>query len=174
MLHAIKNRLVGFGLSFLMLFQLLPSTAFAANNLNEEQSQCVAPHKVVSETYDQQGNLVKTFDDGIEVTFFNEDHFVVRDYKNILNMSTPTGPQARSWITLGVAIIKAAGATASTCSAIQYVSGVDVCRIALSYLGQALNPGRYTVNGRFVEAPVNCEPQHSSACQGYWEYDVVK
>lgn len=160
----IKNKMIALCLAMFMMFQISPVTVHAYNAYSNKSPQ------VVSERKDEYNNTIRTFDTGVEVTFYTNHTFLIKDYKNVLGSPKLEGPQPRSaWSTLGYAIFNAI----NVCSAIDYVSGVDVCRIALEYLGKAVKPDvKYKVQGRFVKPAPGCEPSHSYACQGHWEYKV--
>lgn len=129
---------------------------------------------IIDEYVNPSGNTVVVYSDGVEVETIDEDYFIVRDYNHVFSDEIPTQTQ-RSWIEIGIAIVKFALGVVSTCSAIQYVTGHDICRIVLSRIASQYNGEfRYVLSGNYIPGYIpGCEPAHSLPCNsGYWEYSV--
>ena len=129
-------------------------------------------YNIINEYKDEQGQTVQVFDDGVQVTILEDGSFIVLDYYNSLEQSKPIRKERSGWIVLGKVLIKAIG----VCSTLDYVSGYDVCRIAINYLKTTAKPNvKYQVTGRYISGYIpGCEPRYSGTCnRGYWEYRVV-
>lgn len=135
----------------------------------------VQTFEIEKEYIDEDGNIVKIFEDGVEAIYMKNGEIILRDYYNVFETDSSEMPpvtRALTWIAIGKAIISAAG----TCSSIDYITGHDVCRIVLSKLGTSAKPkARYELTGRHIPGYIpGCEPRHSGPCNaGYWEYRIV-
>ena len=159
----------------LLLSTLFPSHVFASEI--DACSECAVTEipSVVHSHYDDAGNLVKYFDNNTEATYYEDGKIVIKDYGRVFQVNEDASVSTRSGglLLLGKVIWTAIG----VCSAIDYVTGHDLCRIALSYLGTNVDYGTYYfVSGEYVPGYIpRCEPRHSAPCnQGYWVYVVEK
>lgn len=161
-----------------LLILLLPikisATSFVSKSTTNYKSGCEVSTAPVEKDsyYDEAGNLVILYDNNVEVTYLN-DELIIKDYGHNYSDVTSSQVQSRSaWVAIGVATYSVLG----VCQAIVYVSGHDVCRIVLSYLGSRPYKVKYELTGRFIPGRIpGCEPMHSLACNsGYWEYRVKK
>lgn len=155
----------------LMICMVQSVEIVAANSGSCASCEISSLPNVVSSYENEAGDLVKTFDNGTEAIYKSDGSIIVNDYTHVFSdadvesMSLRTG----GLVTLGKAIWTAIG----ICSAIDYFSGHDLCRIVLSHLGTSIEYGKYyIVSGEYIPG---CEPMHSGPCnQGYWRYEVRK
>lgn len=161
-----------------LLILLLPIKISATSSVSKStanyQSGCKVSTAPVEKDsyYDEVGNQVILYDNNVEVTYLN-DELIIKDYGHNYSDVTSSQVQNRSvWVAIGKAIFGALGG----CQAILYVSGHDVCRIVLSYLGSQPYKVEYELTGRYIPGRIpGCEPMHSLPCNsGYWEYRVKK
>ena len=118
---------------------------------------------------------ISVYQSGCEVSTapVEKDSYYDKDYGHNYSDETSSNVQNRSvWVAIGKAIFSALGG----CQAVQYVSGHDVCRIVLDYLGSRPYKVEYELTGRYIPGRIpGCEPMHSLPCNsGYWEYRVKK
>lgn len=161
-------------LALSLAFVYLQPTAVHAN-IREECLTCnVEKIEGISRYYDEGGNLVEVFDNGVEVIYYKNGDIILNDYNHVFSenaISASNGLQRSAWIALGRVVYRAVG----VCASIHYVTGHDICRIVLNYLGDNIQFGKnYTVSGNFVSGYIpGCEPIHSAPCNaGYWQYKV--
>lgn len=115
--------------------------------------------EIVSVYEDEDGDLIHQFADGVTVEYCENGDIYIRDANNVLNADLDTLPIVENELArgagslIGRAVIDALGA----CQAIAYVSGVDVCRILLSYLA---SPAPNTTYGVYAFR----EPHHIAGC----------
>lgn len=119
------------------------------------------------------------YESGVVVDRISEDEWIIRDYPNVFETTTDSDSvQPRSWVSIGLAILKYTNYALTLCQAVQYVSGHDICRIVLSYLASPPGNGSFTyeLTGNYIPGYIpGCEPAHSLPCNsGYWEYRVVR
>lgn len=129
--------------------------------------------ELVSSYTDKDGNFIEVYEKGVEIIYYNNGDVIINDYNNVFGGTAPVGVAARiSWVAIGKAVFTAIG----VCSAVEYVTGHDVCRIVLSQIKEAyLKMGvEYEVSGNFVPGYIpGCEPRNSGPCNaGYWRYQV--
>ena len=162
----------------LFILLLLPinisATSSDSKSISVYQSGCEVSTAPVEKDsyYDEDGNQVILYDNNVEVTYAN-DELIIKDYGHNYSDETSSNVQNRSvWVAIGKAIFSALGG----CQAVQYVSGHDVCRIVLDYLGSRPYKVEYELTGRYIPGRIpGCEPMHSLPCNsGYWEYRVKK
>jgi hypothetical protein len=134
---------------------------------------------IIESSVTEEGNLLATYEDGIEVEQVSNKEWLIRDYNNVFEADLdPVQTRAVEWLIIGKAILKFVNYALATCQAIQYFTGHDICRSIVAYI---LNPPRsgthtYTMSGRYKAGYIpGCEPRNSLPCNsGYWEYRVVK
>ncbi|MDO4467397.1 MAG: hypothetical protein Q4C49_10415 [Bacillota bacterium] len=129
---------------------------------------------IIDEYVNANGNTVVVYSDGVEVETIDEDYFIVRDFNHVFSDEIPTHSQ-RSWIEIGIAIVKFVVGVVNACSTIQYVTGHDICKIVLSRIVSQYNGEfRYVLSGNYISGYIpGCEPAYSLPCNsGYWEYSV--
>ena len=132
--------------------------------------------EIIKEYVDEEGNIVRIFEDGVEAVYMTNGEIILKDYYNVFESDLNQAPATRvipGWIKIGIAII---GGTLTACEHIDYVTGHDICRIVLAKLGTSAKPrARYELTGRFIQGYIpGCEPRHSGPCNtGYWEYKIV-
>ncbi|MEG2994959.1 MAG: hypothetical protein RR802_06060 [Erysipelotrichaceae bacterium] len=151
-----------------------PVKAVEPNSVNECIGCDFRVPEVASTGIDENGNEIKVFDDKTEVTYLENEEMIIKDYGHIYDDSFSLSTKQRSMWTLLAKVILSA---VNGCSAVYYVTGVDACRIVLSYLGtNKKNNVRYELTGRYIPGKIpGCEPSHSLPCNsGYWEYRVVR
>lgn len=141
---------------------------------------------IVEESYNNLGNKITKYENGIEVEIVDEETFIIRDYYNVFDsqkeVTAPVGEEIKDWRKIGLAILlmvyKAQDFVLDTCQTIQYIFGHDICRIVLSYINLPNSSGtfKYELTGRYISGYIpGCQPSHSLACNsGYWEYKVTK
>lgn len=119
-------------------------------------------------------------EDGEQVYHYEDNTQVVYHSDGTITIYSLFGPEIEdgkttkiAWIAIGKVILKIVAGVVSTCSGIQYVTGVDVCRIALQYISHPTKT-EYNVDGRYHSGYIpGCQPQYSGPCNaGYWEYRV--
>ena len=151
-----------------------PVKADASNPLKKCSDCDFTTPKVISTDINEDGNEVKTFDDKAEVTYLENGEIIIRDYGHLYDDSFNINTKQRfGWALLAKVIWNAIGG----CSAVYYVTGVDACRIALSYLGTSKeNNVQYELTGTYIPGKIpGCEPSYSGPCNtGYWEYRVAR
>lgn len=159
----------------LSLFVSVTSVGVFAYN-NSGCSKCRMIQSDVSSSYvDEDGNIVKIFEDGVEAIYFANGEIILKDYFNVYNadLNQPgVSTRAIAWIKIGQAIFNSIGG----CSMIPYLTGFDICRIVISKLGTSVKPSaKYELTGKFIPGYIpGCEPRHSGPCNaGYWEYKIV-
>ena len=171
----LKRMASSFLLLALMVCMVQSVEIVAADNGSCASCEVSSLPNVVSSYQNEEGDLVKTFDNGIEAIYKSDGSIIVNDYTHVFSdadvesMSLRTG----GLVTLGKAIWTAIG----ICSAIDYITGHDLCRIVLSHLGTSIEYGKYyIVSGEYIPGYIpGCEPMHSGPCnQGYWRYEVRK
>lgn len=143
-----------------------------------KEKECIActvsSSQVISSEIDDDGNVVNVYDDGTEIIYYENGDIIINDYGHVYGDYNNVDISTRSgWVLLGKAIWTAIG----VCSAIEYVTGHDYCRIVLNALGDKLIFGQsYSVSGNFVPGYIpGCEPRNSGPCNaGYWQYQVSK
>lgn len=169
-----KNlRVICFAFVVALAATIIPTNADSVKDIDDCLSCKFDPEEVVLEKKDEKGHIVNVFDDGVEVTYLNEDEIIIRDLEHAYDGYFDLNPRQRSWATIALVIVK----TASACSTIQYVSGHDACRIVLKKLGtNAKINNKYKLSGQYVQGKIpGCQPMHSGVCNsGYWEYKVVR
>ncbi|WP_135358253.1 hypothetical protein [Anaerolactibacter massiliensis] len=124
----------------------------------------------------ENGNVVRLYDDGAYVEIINENTVIVRDYKHVLSDDAFVNATSSSWQNIGVAILTYISYVLSGCQSIQYLTGHDICRIVLNYItSKDTGSYRYLLTGRYIPGYIpGCEPRDSLPCNsGYWEYKVV-
>ncbi len=167
----IRNAIVGM-LAVGLIFTSV--TVQAALEENECEACMVSSDQVVSSEVDDEGNLITVLDNGTEIIYYENGDIILNDYGHVFGDYNNVDTKTRSgWIKLGKAIWEALG----ICSAIEYVTGHDYCRIVLEALGDKLIFGQYyVVSGNFVPGYIpGCEPRNSAPCNaGYWQYSVTK
>lgn len=149
--------------------------AYEENNKKISNSACgvMTEEPIMDKNYiNEKGELVNHFQDNTQV-IYHED--------GTITVYSPFGTKPESfdatyrsgWIAIGIAVLKIVGGIISTCSAIQYVTGHDICRIVLRYI---TNPKKteYSVDAIYHAGYIpGCEPRYSLPCNsGYWEYNV--
>ena len=131
----------------------------------------------ISTEISKEGNQIIKYESGVEVEYISENEWIIRDYPNVFEAEIPETQTRVNWIELGKAIMKFIGGVLSSCQAIEYLTGHDLCRIALSYLSSHPVNGTatYLVTGNYIPGYIpGCEPRNSLPCNsGYWEYRVV-
>lgn len=134
--------------------------------------------EIISEKTNEDGNLIISYNNGVEVEITDEGTYIIRDYQHSINNSVPEFQTRASWTEIGKAIIRIIKAILDSCSSIQYLTGHDICRIVLTYISTPKTDGTYTylLSGRYISGYIpGCEPAHSLPCNsGYWEYKVVR
>ncbi len=123
----------------------------------------------MEETYlNEQGNLVQEFENGIIVEYFANGEIEVTDQFNVMNANLDelpeTGKARIDWVLIGKILWNTIGG----CSAVQYVTGYDLCKIALQYLSSPKPNTTYAVYA-FKEAThiPGCYPSSSPQCIKY-------
>lgn len=130
--------------------------------------------KVTNSFIDENGHNIIQYDNGVEVEYITQDEIIIRDKNNVLGADLNIGNQTRAvgWVVIGKAIFSAIG----VCSSIQYVTGFDICRIALSYLASPPPNSTYTVSAyQHAEHIPGCYPSSMPECIRYWyEYKLTR
>lgn len=147
---------------------------------NAKENSCTActvsePADIVSEAYNENGNLVTVLDNGVEITYLDDGKIIIKDYQNAFKNEIPNTITTRSGglLLLGKVIFNVLGA----CSMIPYLAGedFDLCRIVINALKNDVpENSSYFVYGEYIPGYIpGCEPRYSAPCnQGYWVYEV--
>ncbi len=159
----------------LMICMVQSVEIVAADNGSCTSCEVSSLPNVVSSYENEEGDLVKTFDNGTEAIYKSDGSIIINDYAHVFSDEDVESVSSRvgGLKALGEAIWWAINA----CSAIEWVSGHDLCRIVLSHLGTSIEYGKYyIVSGEYIPGYIpGCEPMHSGPCnQGYWRYEVRK
>lgn len=163
-------------ISYIVVLVLIISLTQVQVSANSECSTCsFSGVEKVSNYYDDEGNYVEVFDDGIEVVYYENGDIIIKDYKHLYDEYFDLNPNQRiDWIKIAQVLWTIAGG----CSTIMYIAhGEDVCGIVLDYLKENIKFGvYYTLSGNFVSGYIpGCEPMHSAPCNaGYWQYKVTQ
>lgn len=160
----------------LATFSLNPTSIHSAPQMQTACTEsCIVNDKIIDSSFTESSHEVIHYQSGVQVERISHDEWIIRDYPNTFNSEKPE-KESRSWITIGLAILKYANRVLQTCQTIQYVTGHDICRIVLSYLSTPHGNGTYTyeLTGNYIPGYIpGCEPSHSLPCNsGYWEYRV--
>ena len=130
--------------------------------------------KVTNSYIDENGHKIIQYDNGVEVEYITQDEIIIRDKDNVFGADLNVDKQTRaiSWILIGKVIISAI----STCGSIDYVTGFDLCRIALSYLASPPPNSTYNVYAyKHAEHIPGCYPSSRPECIRYWyEYKLTR
>ena len=161
----------------------ISTTGITYTNIHaKDDNTCNTDDAVIVKHYENEdGEEIKLYNDGVEVTYQKDGVIVLRDYKNHFDAKPPViqTPSTRVvpylWIKIGMAVWTGI----SACGNIYYVTDgrVDVCRVVARMLGTTRKPNaKYELTGKFIPGRIpGCEPIHSGPCnRGYWEYRVVK
>ena len=109
--------------------------AYEENNKKISNSGCgvMTEEPIMDKNYiNEKGELVNHFQDNTQVIYHEDGTVTVYSPFGAKPESFDTTD--RSWIAIGIAVLKIVGGIISTCSAIQYVTGNDICRIVLRYI----------------------------------------
>lgn len=126
----------------------------------------------IDSSYYRDGNLIEEFEDGVIVEYDKNGDIYVRDPNNVMNanindlpiIENPNSKDIGTVIVIGLAIYNAVGA----CSNISYVTGYDICRIALQYLSSPKPNTTYEVHAfREPYHIPGCYPSSSPQCIQY-------
>lgn len=164
---------------------LTPLNIYAESQSNQKNDKSCIPAEciknnpeIVSEKTNEDGKIIISYSDGVEVEIADGDTYIIRDYEHSINSSIPEIQSQSSWKDIGKAILRILKAILDSCSTILYITGHDICRIVLNYITVPRTDGTYTylLSGRYISGYIpGCEPAHSLPCNsGYWEYMVVR
>lgn len=176
--QSLSKRLISCILAAILVFGLtIPSQVVSANESSCSTCDISSEPKVISSHYDDDGNLIKMYDNGVEVVHYTDGDVVVNDYTHVFSDSVPEG-QTRSISGTLIAIVKV---VVTSCSIVQLIDSKhrNPCYILVNLIYDGLSSipsGNYKIYANYVPGYIpGCEPRHSAPCNaGYWQYSATR
>lgn len=157
------------------------------NPVTSNASEQIDENPEIIQTYtNDEGNSITKFDDGVIVEVnpnTEEFNIIVPAYQSeveteiLSNTGSSIQPRIPGWLVTALVYLKKVGAVLSACSIIEnYIwTGMDPCKIVAKHLFQSNISGNYVISSKYNSGYIpGCQPQHTSACYGYYEYQFIK
>lgn len=161
----------------LVMISVIPQNVFGDEPVDDTCCNIDELSNVVSNYYNEAGNLVLKFDNGTEAEYFENGDVIIYDYAHVYSEGLGLSRAAVDWKKIGEIIYNI---VTGGCTVVEWVSDVNPCEIFVQYIlrGTGAPPasGRYIVGGTYHPGYIpGCEPRYSAPCNaGYWTYTYSK
>lgn len=170
------NKIMSYVLIVAFLVMLIFPTQISATTVKKcDECTIVAHPELVSSYLDDDGNLVKKYDTGVEVIYYTDGTIILNDYTHLFS-DVGSEKQTRAMTLIGIISF-----TLLTCDIVEWIDPKhrNPCNLVIDYIYQGTGgppDGKYEVYATYVPGYIpGCEPRHSAPCNaGYYQYSIKK